>query len=190
MGVTFGAEVFAFWLLGLLNNSGHHSLLDTCFSDIAAQYDDREICAGYVIMIAGANEISSGSVGLVYFCAIFPALLVKLTAPYWCGLPSMHALSTCNAVIDLNVQISASISNSRSLTHPTYTDRHNLMHSALQVPPDIIPHTHEHRSSYHVVIIPDSSLLSQQTLAAAWCGVCSIPRWPRRGLLPRLMLPV
>ena len=39
--------------------------------------------AGYVIMIAGANEISQSSVGLVYFCAIFPALLVKLTGPYW-----------------------------------------------------------------------------------------------------------
>ena len=39
--------------------------------------------AGYVIMIAGANEISQSSVGLVYFCAIFPTLLVKLTGPYW-----------------------------------------------------------------------------------------------------------
>ena len=34
-------------------------------------------------MIAGANDISSGAVGLVYFCAVFPALLVKLSAPYW-----------------------------------------------------------------------------------------------------------
>ena len=41
------------------------------------------LCAVYVIMIAGANDISSGAVGLVYFCAVFPALLVKLTAPYW-----------------------------------------------------------------------------------------------------------
>ncbi len=49
----------AFWLLGLLNNSA------------------------YVIMIAGAEEISAASVGLVYFCAIVPALLVKLSAPYW-----------------------------------------------------------------------------------------------------------
>ena len=39
----------------------------------------------YVIMIAGANEISSGAVGLVYFCAVFPSLLVKLSAPYWYG---------------------------------------------------------------------------------------------------------
>ncbi|KAK9806280.1 hypothetical protein WJX72_008416 [[Myrmecia] bisecta] len=49
----------AFWSLGLLNN------------------------AAYVIMIAGANEISSGAVGLVYFCAIFPTFVVKLTGPYW-----------------------------------------------------------------------------------------------------------
>ena len=41
------------------------------------------VCAVYVIMIAGANDISSGAVGLVYFCAVFPALLVKLSAPYW-----------------------------------------------------------------------------------------------------------
>ena len=38
-------------------------------------------------MIAGANEISQSSVGLVYFCAIFPTLLVKLTGPYWCAFP-------------------------------------------------------------------------------------------------------
>lgn len=34
-------------------------------------------------MIAGANEIASSAVGLVYFCAIGPTILVKLTAPYW-----------------------------------------------------------------------------------------------------------
>eukprot|EP00775_Hariotina_reticulata_P008201 gene8201-8392_t len=39
--------------------------------------------AAYVIMIAGANEIAASAVGLVYFCAIFPTILVKLTAPYW-----------------------------------------------------------------------------------------------------------
>jgi len=39
--------------------------------------------AAYVIMIAGANEIASSAVGLVYFCAIGPTILVKLTAPYW-----------------------------------------------------------------------------------------------------------
>ena len=35
-------------------------------------------------MLAGADEISSGSVGLVYLAAILPALTIKLTAPYWC----------------------------------------------------------------------------------------------------------
>jgi hypothetical protein len=39
--------------------------------------------AAYVIMIAGANEIAASAVGLVYFCAIGPTILVKLTAPYW-----------------------------------------------------------------------------------------------------------
>ena len=42
-------------------------------------------------MIAGANEISQSSVGLVYFCAIFPTLLVKLTGPYWWGF-SPHTI--------------------------------------------------------------------------------------------------
>lgn len=40
-------------------------------------------CAAYVIMIAGANEIAASAVGLVYFCAIGPTIIVKLTAPYW-----------------------------------------------------------------------------------------------------------
>lgn len=39
--------------------------------------------AAYVIMIAGANEIAASAVGLVYFCAIGPTIIVKLTAPYW-----------------------------------------------------------------------------------------------------------
>ncbi|KAL3159139.1 hypothetical protein ABBQ32_011133 [Trebouxia sp. C0010 RCD-2024] len=69
------AENVAFWLLGLLNNSV------------------------YVIMIAGANDISSGAVGLVYFCAVFPALLVKLSAPYWFHLVSYDARMTIVAVM-------------------------------------------------------------------------------------------
>jgi len=49
----------SFWLLGLLNNS----------------------C--YVIMIAGANNISKSAVGLVYLCAVLPGILCKASAPYW-----------------------------------------------------------------------------------------------------------
>ncbi|KAA6416471.1 MAG: golgi integral membrane protein [Trebouxia sp. A1-2] len=73
--MKFGAETVAFWLLGLLNNSV------------------------YVIMIAGANDISSGAVGLVYFCAVFPALLVKLSAPYWFHLISYDVRMTVVAVM-------------------------------------------------------------------------------------------
>ncbi len=39
--------------------------------------------AAYVIMIAGANDISSGAIGLVYLAAILPSLCLKITAPYW-----------------------------------------------------------------------------------------------------------
>ncbi|DAZ93166.1 TPA: hypothetical protein N0F65_005516 [Lagenidium giganteum] len=57
-------NLIAFWLLGFINN------------------------VGYVIMIAGAQEIVSGGVGLVYFFDIFPGLVVKLTGPYWFHLVS------------------------------------------------------------------------------------------------------
>lgn len=57
-------NLLAFWVLGLVNN------------------------VGYVIMIAGAQEIAAGGVGLVYFFDIFPALFVKLSGPYWFQLVS------------------------------------------------------------------------------------------------------
>ncbi|TDH70032.1 hypothetical protein CCR75_007921 [Bremia lactucae] len=57
-------NLVAFWVLGFINN------------------------IGYVIMIAGAQEIASGGVGLVYFFDIVPALLVKLSGPYWFHLVS------------------------------------------------------------------------------------------------------
>ncbi|KAI9907858.1 hypothetical protein PsorP6_003206 [Peronosclerospora sorghi] len=59
-------NVLAFWMLGFINN------------------------IGYVVMIAGAQEIAAGGVGLVYFFDIFPALLVKLSGPYWFHFVSYH----------------------------------------------------------------------------------------------------
>lgn len=85
MQIKIRAETVAFWLLGLLNNSGANVSVKNdpqpaqqWLADIPFTFS-----AVYVIMIAGANDISSGAVGLVYFCAVFPALLVKLSAPYW-----------------------------------------------------------------------------------------------------------
>lgn len=49
----------AFWLLGLINNSG------------------------YVIMMAVAKDIAPGAVGVVFLADIAPTLLVQLSAPYW-----------------------------------------------------------------------------------------------------------
>ncbi|KAF4318206.1 hypothetical protein BBO99_00007370 [Phytophthora kernoviae] len=57
-------NLLAFWVLGFINN------------------------IGYVIMIAGAQEIAAGGVGIVYFFDIFPALFVKLSGPYWFHLVS------------------------------------------------------------------------------------------------------
>lgn len=51
--------MLAYWLLGLLNNTP------------------------YVIMIAGAKEIHSGGVGLVYLADIVPAAVAKFSAPFW-----------------------------------------------------------------------------------------------------------
>jgi len=51
--------VTAFWLLGLINN------------------------ATYVIMLAGAKEISEGGIGLVYLANIVPTFFIKITGPYW-----------------------------------------------------------------------------------------------------------
>ncbi|CAH0482438.1 unnamed protein product [Peronospora belbahrii] len=57
-------NLVGFWILGFINN------------------------IGYVIMIAGAQEIIAGGVGLVYLVDIFPALLIKLSGPYWFQLVS------------------------------------------------------------------------------------------------------
>lgn len=37
----------------------------------------------YVIMLAAANSLSNGGAGLVYIVNVLPAILVKLSAPYW-----------------------------------------------------------------------------------------------------------
>lgn len=52
-------NALAFWLLGLSNNSP------------------------YTIALAAANELVAGAVGSVFFAAVFPALLLKLTTPFW-----------------------------------------------------------------------------------------------------------
>ncbi|KAF0689047.1 Aste57867_19462 [Aphanomyces stellatus] len=54
----------AFWLLGLINSMP------------------------FVIMMAGAKDIDSGGVGVVYLCQILPGLLVQATGPYWFHLVS------------------------------------------------------------------------------------------------------
>lgn len=49
----------AFWLLGLINNSG------------------------YVIMMAVAKDIAPGAVGVVFLVDVAPTFLIQLSAPYW-----------------------------------------------------------------------------------------------------------
>ncbi len=52
-------NLLAFWLLGLLNN------------------------AGYVVMNAGAKEITPCLVGLVYVANVVPSFCTKLSLPFW-----------------------------------------------------------------------------------------------------------
>uniref|UniRef100_A0A7S1JHF2 Battenin n=1 Tax=Eutreptiella gymnastica TaxID=73025 RepID=A0A7S1JHF2_9EUGL len=59
MAPTPTRVLYAFWLLGLLNNTA------------------------YVIMIAGAKDILPSAVGLVYVCNVLPGFAIKLTGPYW-----------------------------------------------------------------------------------------------------------
>ncbi|KAL4429218.1 hypothetical protein ABPG77_010197 [Micractinium sp. CCAP 211/92] len=78
----------AWWLLGLLNN------------------------AAYVIMLAGANEVSAAAVGLVYLCAVGPSMLCKASAPYWFHLvrytTRMHAVALLMAASYTTVALSTS----------------------------------------------------------------------------------
>jgi hypothetical protein len=57
--LTIDPRVASFWFMGLLNN------------------------IPYVIMLAGAKDIAEGGTALVFVANVFPALLVKLSAPYW-----------------------------------------------------------------------------------------------------------
>lgn len=65
----------AFFLLGLLNN------------------------VTYVVMIAGANTISSAAVGLVFLAAVGPSLLLKLSAPHWFHLVSYSVRAAACALL-------------------------------------------------------------------------------------------
>lgn len=68
-------HAIAFFFLGLLNN------------------------ACYVIMIAGAPLVSSGSVGLVFLCAVVPGILAKASAPYWFHLVSYDCRIIVSAIL-------------------------------------------------------------------------------------------
>lgn len=61
-GVTRRATLrndLAFWCLGLINNTS------------------------YVAMMAFAKDVLPSAVGIVFFANIVPAMLVKVSAPYW-----------------------------------------------------------------------------------------------------------
>lgn len=84
----------AWWLLGLLNNAGERrerlaavGRLASCHCCCPVAPALTASChlgwpcsppfAAYVIMLAGANEVSAAAVGLVYLCAVGPSMLCK-----------------------------------------------------------------------------------------------------------------
>ena len=44
--------------------------------------------AGYVIMIAGAKDLDSSMVGVIFLCSVFPSACVKASGPCWYHLLS------------------------------------------------------------------------------------------------------
>ena len=70
-------NALAFWLLGLANNSP------------------------YTIALAAANELAAGAVGSVFFAAVFPALLLKLSTPFWFPKVPVGARAAASALLAL-----------------------------------------------------------------------------------------
>lgn len=69
----------AFWLLGLFNNTA------------------------YVVMNAGAQDISPGAVGFVYLANVAPSMLCKLSLPYWAERVGYTArVWACGALMSLS----------------------------------------------------------------------------------------
>ncbi|PRW51162.1 Batten s disease Cln3 isoform A [Chlorella sorokiniana] len=79
----------AFWLLGLINNSA------------------------YVIMLAGANQISAAAVGLVYLAAVGPSLLCKASVPYWFHLVRYRTRMQAVALLMTASYTTVALSSSR-----------------------------------------------------------------------------
>ena len=67
-----------FWIIGLMNNSS------------------------YVIMNAGATEISKGGVGLVYLANIVPCFFINLSAPYWFDKVSCNTRVSSHPAIEVS----------------------------------------------------------------------------------------
>mmetsp|Transcript_15520 Transcript_15520/g.31987 ORF Transcript_15520/g.31987 Transcript_15520/m.31987 type:complete len:431 (+) Transcript_15520:288-1580(+) len=77
-------HITSFFLLGLLNNSS------------------------YVIMIAGAKNISEGSVALVFLCNVMPSFLTKLTSPLWFHRVSYSTrINSCMLLMSLSFLVVA-----------------------------------------------------------------------------------
>jgi battenin len=50
----------------------------------------------YVILLAGSPEIAMNAIGLVYFCAVAPAIVLKFSSQFWFGQVSYaHRMAAC-----------------------------------------------------------------------------------------------
>jgi len=55
----------------------------------------------YTIALAAANELAAGAVGSVFFAAVFPSLLLKLTTPFWFPKVPVNVRAACAATMGL-----------------------------------------------------------------------------------------
>ena len=162
------------------------------------------LSVGYVIMIAGANEISQSSVGFVYFCAIFPTLLVKLTGPYWCASSSGdvrkvlqpsdakqslldHKHRTLQHVIFVQIDGMCYILPSTPYHHKSHQHPGSpgtIVSDGVQVSPRTLWRAHVGLCSAHVSCVHNGGPFARRGLAVAGRGLLGTTRRPWRGLLP------
>ena len=91
-------NLLAFWLLGLLNN------------------------AGYVVMNAGAKEITPCLVGLVYVANVVPSFCTKLSLPFWqhrVGYRTRLAGATALMAASFLVVVAGNVAGSPGVPAPT-----------------------------------------------------------------------
>jgi len=72
----------------------------------------------YVIMLASAKSISEGGTAIVYIANILPALLIKLSAPYWFDKVTQHTRVFVSAVTMAIAYVVTAVASSPPVSSP------------------------------------------------------------------------